>query len=125
MAPATAGVAPAASYSRRRATYREAGQAGWQSEDNMSRLNLPRRFWISSILTLAWGSVPSGIYNLVAGSEKWGIVLLALGLILLAILVVPGVLGRLEKRAVLVPQGALFVVSLAIFSLLRLWMTTT
>jgi len=92
----------------------------------VSKVILPRTFWISSILTLAWGSLPSGIYILVAGrSQKWGAPLLVLGVILLAVLVLPGVLGRLERRAVLVPQGVLAVVSLAILALLRLWMAVT
>jgi hypothetical protein len=91
----------------------------------VTKVNLPRRFWLSAIVALAWVALPSGIYHLAAGSQKWGIVLLALGVILLLILVLPGTLGRLERRPILSAQGAVFVLFLAIFSLLQLWMAVT
>ena len=91
----------------------------------MTTVKLPRGFWVSAIVALAWVAIPNGIYHLVAGSQKWGIVLLALGMILLVVLVLPGTLGRLERRPILSAQGAIFVLVLAIFSLLQLWMAVT
>ena len=83
--------------------------------------SLGSAFWRTAVLTVAWATLPVGLYGAFTGDASWGALFTVVGLAALVVGVSPPTIRWAGARSSSLPLATLLMVALVLVAFTELW----
>lgn len=84
--------------------------------------SLGSAFWRTALLTLAWATLPLGLYGAFSGVATWGALFTVVGVAALIVGVSTPAIRWAEARPTSAPLATLLVVALVLWACMEMWL---